>query len=142
MAIDLLAALLGIGAVVGLTVVLGGSRPARLSRVEAALDLMRRDHDGFPCRDAELTVDGSAALLRSEAGTVGLVFAMGGNFVTRLLVPGDVRAASVEAGSLLRVTLTDFGAPRLSIPLASEATAATWCNRLEELIATPRDGGV
>jgi hypothetical protein len=163
----LLFSALGIAAMVGLTWALGGLRTAVLTDREAAVDLMRRDFIEFEASDGILSVDGTAALLvpAADAERVGLVFAMGQRFATRILSPGDVisvtqvlakcasrsvegAASDVPASDLaaagmsvpLELRFTDFTQPGLRVELPGGDAARRFHSRLEAL-CRPTLGG-
>ena len=162
MAYALLFSVLGIAAMVGLTWALGGLRTAVLADRDAAVDLMRRDFIEFEAGDGILSVDGTAALLApaADAERVGLVFAMGQRFATRILSPGDVvsvtevpaqRAARSARGVAsdvapdvesvpLELRFADFTQPGLRVELPVGDAADRWRSRLEAL-CKPALGG-
>ena len=142
---------LGVAAMVGLTWILGGLRTAVIEDCDAAADLMRRDFIAFEAGDAILSVDGTAAFLvpvggdKSQGEKVGLVFAMGQRFATRLLSRGDVvsvmpgrakraaRSTSRVEGVPLELRFADFTQPSLRVELPAGDETLRWRSRLDAL---------
>jgi hypothetical protein len=141
MAVYLLAAILGVALVVASTWALGGVRTARLPGTESAVSLMRRDHGAYSPSETELSADATAALLCSDSGAVGLVFAMGEHFATRELAPGDIRFAEADERGALHLGFRDLGSPDPTIRLASGDRARLWGERLSPLAAARDPGG-
>ena len=145
---------LGIAAMVGLTWMLGGLSTAVLADCDAALGLIHRDFIEFEASDGIVSVDGSAALFAPVEGErVGLVFAMGQRFATRLLSPGDVlsvsqvpaegaaRSPSPVETVHLELRFADFTQPRLRVELPVGVEAGRWRLRLEALGGLVGSGG-
>lgn len=98
----------GIAAVVLAVHLTGGSQRASLADAQAAAARFAED---FPrdddVRDVRLTADRSSAFLDFGSAGTGVVHAVGDRFLTRLLTPADVLAATRD-GAALVLTLRDF----------------------------------
>jgi len=158
----LLFSALGTDAMVGLIWALGGLRTAVLADCDAAVDLMRRDFIEFEASDAILSVDGTAALLvpAADAVDIGLVFAMGQCFATRILSSGDLisvtripakrvarsaegadcEVAAAPSSVPLELRFTDFTQPSLRVELPAGDAARRFRARLEALRRPFRGG--
>lgn len=123
--------LVGVAAVVALTVLLGWSTPAELTADQAA-ELYLEDHPELSREGLEVVVAGdrSAALVWPGPGApVGAVFVLGDRAVTRRLSPELIRRIEPTAGGLV-IRLRDYTRPVLRVPLGDAATRELWRTRL------------
>jgi len=93
MSLPVLAALVvgGIGFIVLVIHLSGGTRNARLSSVDAAVARFAQDFPEEKAGRVVLASDGSAAFLALANGRTGIVQAFGNRFLTRIHKPGDDR---------------------------------------------------
>ncbi|TYR31017.1 hypothetical protein FY036_16410 [Mesorhizobium microcysteis] len=101
----------GIAAVVAAVHLTGGSAPARLSGEEAARTRFAVDYPEMMVGRVWLTREGDAAFLELENGHVGIVHAIGGKFLTRLVAASDLTSAPRASDSELLVRFRDFTWP-------------------------------
>jgi len=123
-----------IAAIVGLVHWLGRSIKARLDSAEAAKALFQVEFPEARIAEIGLTGAGDGALLALEGGNaIGLVMALGANWLVRMVEPQNFGTASVTRDGKIVLRLTDFTAPRLTLDLGTAQQAALWCERLEAL---------
>lgn len=86
----------------------GVSKPAKLADQNAARAEFLKDYGDADINKTFLTSDNRAGfLMLSQKNTLGLVEAMGSQFLTRFLAPGDVAGVKLS-GDLLEVRFNDF----------------------------------
>ena len=100
---------------------LGLSRIATLESEAAARAAWAREMGDDPARAVTLAHEGHAALIETESGRHGIVFAMGGDFTVRYL--DGARLRPVPGG--LAIDLPDFTAPHIRVALDT-GEAARW----------------
>ncbi len=98
----------GIGAIVAAVHMTGGSVRAELSGDEAARRRFAEDFPDLVAASVWLTKDRRAAILGLEDGQVGIVHALGGKFLTRLVIAGDLVGTSRASNDTVSVCLRDF----------------------------------
>lgn len=113
MSLGLLVAMVvvGVSGVVLLVHLTGGSAPARLAGEAAARERFAFDFPDLGVRSVHLTRAGDAAFLALEDGRVGIVQAIGGKFLTRLVAAGDLAGPPRSTDSTLALRLKDFTWP-------------------------------
>ena len=125
-----------VAAIVGLVHWLGRSAKAKLDSAVAAEALFRVEFPEAKIAEIVLTGAGDGALLALDGDcAIGLVAALGANWLVREVEPHNFGTASVTGGSKIVLRLTDFTAPRLTLDLGSTQQATLWCDRLETLRA-------
>ena len=109
MSLPLLAAMVagGVGLIVALIHFTGGSRVAELADADAARTRFLQDFPAEAPRAIFLSSDRHAAFLDLGRGRVGLVHAVGGRFLTRLLRPADL-ASLRRSDAVVQLRLADF----------------------------------
>lgn len=128
--------LLLIAAIVGLVHWLGRSVKARLDSADAATALFQVEFPDARIAEIVLTGAGDGALLAlADTPALGLVAALGANWLVRRIDPQNFGTASLAGGSRIVLRLTDFTAPRLTLDLGTAQQAEQWCARLEALRA-------
>jgi len=131
--IYLAASLAGVGALVGLCVLLFGRgiSPIDAGTVETRL---REDTPGFRGRNFAASADGHAALIEdARDGAIYLVVARGSGLVTRKLSKGFLRKAH-RKGELLDLHFADFTFPKARLAFDGEAAASNWEARLSHAL--------
>jgi len=119
---------LGIGGLVLLVHLLGGSKKLRYEDETAAAAALMADYPYVRIRQTVLADDQRAALFNLADG-VGFAAPFGKGRLTRVLGPDDV--SGVEDGpDGLTIHLTDYTAPRLTVKLTNAETRAAWKARL------------
>lgn len=98
----------GIAAVVIAVHMTGGSVRAELDGVEAARRRFAEDFPDFAPASVWLTRDRCAAIIGLEDGRVGIVHALGGKFLTRLVTAGDLVGTPRASEDTVSVRLRDF----------------------------------
>ena len=105
----------GVSGVVLLVHLTGGGKPARLADEAAALARFALDFPDFDVRSVHLTREGDAAFLALGDGPmgarVGIVQAVGGKFLTRVIAGRDLAGAPRAANATLMLRLGDFTWP-------------------------------
>jgi len=135
--IMLILAPVGILFLVGLTWYLAGNKVAAFDGAEAALARLRQDFYDFEPRELVVGAKtGQVALAvpaRPECpGEVTVAFAVGEDFATRRLHPGDV-AKLVRDGQTVRFKINEFTGKTVEIAFESEDAAVIWHERLAQL---------
>lgn len=101
----------GIGLVVAAVHLTGGSAVIGLDDDAAAVARFAQDfpeqHIGAVCR----TRDGRTAFLRLDSGRVGIVQAVGGKFLTRIVSAAGVNGAPRARGAQVTIRFRDFTWP-------------------------------
>lgn len=128
----------GIAAVVIAVHMTGGSRTASLTGEESARERFAVDYPDLPVKSVWLTSDGKAAILELADGRAGIVHAMGGKFLTRIVNPSDVAGAPRATGGRLMLRLRDFTWPGGIFEFAEAADAET----VESLFSRQRSNGL
>lgn len=98
----------GIAAVVIAVHMTGGSVRAELDGEEAARRRFAEDFPDLAPASVWLTRDRCAAIIGLEDGRVGIVRALGGKFLTRLVTAGDLVGAPRASDGTVCVRLRDF----------------------------------
>lgn len=113
MSLPVLAALVvvGVGLIVTLIHLTGGSRKASLASADAARERFALDDPNIEVSAFHLTTDRGSAFLETADGRIGLVHAMGAKFLTRLLAPEDVASLRRSGEASLLVRFSDFTFP-------------------------------
>ncbi len=107
---------LGVAALIGLVYLFGGTTRASFATADEAFERFARDYPQWQGDEAILSDDGHIALIPSATtDEIGLVFAIGDTFVTRLLQPGDFEQAA-EADGPAKIHFHDFSAPDIEVP--------------------------
>jgi hypothetical protein len=101
----------GIAAVVFAVHMTGGSRSVTLRDEAAARERFAVDHPEIAVTRVWLTADRTAAVLDLGGGTAGLVHAIGGKFLTRIVGAEDLAGAPRASGDRLALRLRDFTWP-------------------------------
>lgn len=114
----------------------GGRGSAKLADGAAALARLRRDFFDYEAKDILLSTDGKAALLApaSEDERLGVVFAMGDDFATRLLGAGDI-AKLAQNGAQLKFHIHEYTGRTIVLEAANDDAATQWAERLKKLEA-------
>jgi len=103
----------------------GISKPARLAGDAEAKSEFLLDYGSERVKSAILTADKSAGfLMLDQKNTVGLVEAMGSEFLTRLLSRGDIAGLELSEDKL-NVRFNDFTHKRHSYTIGNPKDAAT-----------------
>lgn len=113
MSLPVLAALVvvGVGLIVTLIHLTGGSRKASLATADAARERFALDYPNVEVRAVHLIADRCSAFLETADGRIGLVHAMGAKFLTRLLTPADVASMRRSGEASLLARFPDFTFP-------------------------------
>ena len=90
----------GIAAIVMAVHLTGGSRLARLADEAHARRRFAEDYPDEEVADVVLANDGAAAFLVLLGGRLGVVQAIGGHFLTRIVLPGDIAVLKMESSGL------------------------------------------
>lgn len=101
----------GIAAVVVAVHLTGGSRRASLNGEEAALRRFAQDFPDLAVRSVRLTRERDAAFLELEDGRVGIVKALGGKFLTRLVSARDLAGTPRASSAAVSIHFNDFTWP-------------------------------
>lgn len=120
MSLEILVAMvvLGVSLVVATVAFSGLSKPARIAGEDAARRRLAVDFPDARFGEGVITADGKAAFFRCADGRVGLVYALGSRFVTRLVARDSVRRLERGEGAILFLQLDDFTFPRLRLEFA------------------------
>ena len=134
MPLEILALLVtvGIGGIVLLVHLTGGSRAARLEDDAAVIDAWRADWQGDRPIETLRNEAGTAAMVALPGGEAGLVWSFGADTVSRRLYPGAIRALEPGADSLtVRFAAFDCPAARIALdPLEQDL----WYARLSPFV--------
>jgi hypothetical protein len=98
----------GIGAIVIAVHLTGGTRTATLDDAEAAKRHFAADFADIAVRDVWLTADRHAAVLALEDARAGIISALGGRFLTRIVGNGDATVKADAEGPTLSLGIDDF----------------------------------
>ena len=101
----------GIAAVVLSVHFTGGSARAIIADDAAARERFRQDFPDLAVRSVHLVRDRDAAFLALEDGRIGVVYAVGGRFLTRVVGAGDLVGTPRARDGSLPVRLRDFTWP-------------------------------
>lgn len=117
----------GIAGVVAAVHLTGGSALARLADEAAALERFARDFPDLRVRSVHRTQGGDAAFLALDDGRVGVVAAVGGKFLTRVVAGSDLAGAPRASRATVAMRLRDFTWPGgiFSFADAEQAEAVT-----------------
>lgn len=127
--IYLLGSLLGIGALVGLNVILLGHTRTRVD-LAGAVSLLAAEQPGFRAGMSAVTDAGDAALVEDIEGTgLYIVTVAGDKLVSRRISRDGVRKVA-RAGRVLTIRFRDFTFPRANVALSNDAAAKEWEHRL------------
>jgi len=134
MSIMLFISAAGILFLIAMTYMLGGMTEATFATAEEALDRFRQDFFGFEASDIAISDNGGhAALLQSaDARQIGLCFAMGDSFATRLLRAGDL-ADVQQNGNSVTFKLHEFTGRKVALSFEDPQEAQSWVGRLQPL---------
>ena len=127
----------GIAAVVLAVHMTGGSSRAVLQDADAAVRRFQEDFPDARIDHVLLTADGSAAFLRIVPGRIGVVQAVGGRFLTRMVSTADLASRPRATGSEITVRFRDFTWPGGCFTFSGEESAKA----VEELFLTQRKAG-
>lgn len=136
MSLQLLALLVvfGIGGIVALVHLTGGSRGAELTAAEKVAAAWRSDWPGQVPVATMHNAAGTTALVTLDDGARGLIWSFGADTVSRRLVPGAVQSITPRDGSL-HVRFAAFDCPAVNISL-TPAELPEWHRRLAPLVET------
>jgi hypothetical protein len=98
----------GITAVVVAVHLSGGTRIATLENAEMAKQRFADDFADLAIRDVWLTEDREAAFLALEDGRAGVVSALGGNFLARVLRGDEFASPPARDGRTVILLLSDY----------------------------------
>lgn len=98
----------GIAAVVIAVHLTGGSARAQLDGQEAARKRFAEDFPDLVPASVWLTKDRCAAILSLNGGRIGIIHALGGKFLTRLVTADDLVGTPRANDAIVRVRLRDF----------------------------------
>lgn len=99
---------IGIAAVVLSVHLTGGSKRAQLDSEEHARARFAEDYPSIAILTVHLTADRSAAVMTLGDGRMGIVQAIGGKFLTRLLAQGDLVGVPRASDCTVSIRLADF----------------------------------
>jgi hypothetical protein len=86
----------------------GGSEVARLADADEAVRRFLIDFPAEKIDSVHLTADKGTAFLPLHGKGFGVVHAVGGNFLTRVIMRANVASLSLEEGNILSLRLRDF----------------------------------
>lgn len=132
----LLGSIVGISAMVAANHYLGLHTPAVIASLDDAKRKLDIDAVGFRAGTGVLAEDGRSALVE-EAGAarIGLLSTQGDTVVIRYLDPGSVRAARMEEGGAITLSLNDFTFAPIRLGLGDAGEARMWADKLNALQA-------
>ncbi|WP_300556857.1 hypothetical protein [Maricaulis sp.] len=132
----LLGSIVGISAMVAANHYLGLHTPAVIASLDDAKRKLDIDAVGFQPGRGVLAEDGRSALVE-EAGAsrIGLLSTQGDTVVIRYLDPGSVRAARMEEGGAITLSLNDFTFAPIRLGLGDAGEARMWADKLNALQA-------
>lgn len=117
----------------------GISKPARLASGAEAKAKFLLDYADIRIKNTILTADKSAGFfMLDQENTVGLVEAMGSEFLTRLLSKGDIASLELSEGKL-NVRYNDFTHKRHSYEIKDAKDATTIHDALTALTRRTND---
>lgn len=119
---------LGIGGLVLLVHILGGSKRLSFADEAAAAEAFAADYPNSRMRRTVLADDRRAALFELGEG-VGFAAPFGEGRLTRVLGPGEVSGVD-EGPNGLTIRLTDYTAPRLTVQMANAEARTVWKARI------------
>jgi len=115
---------LGVLFLIGLVALFGGNQVASFTSPEDALSRFRKDFKQWSDDQVFLSDDGTIALLpAASSDQVGIVYAVGDCFATRIVTRADFDLPSDDAAPA-RVHIHDFSAPDITVPRALLAPLA------------------
>ncbi len=97
----------GIAAIVIAVHFTGGTRTAVLADAEAARQRFAVDYPGEKSGAVVLTRNGGAAFLELAADRIGIVQAVGGHFLTRIVTPAEILRVKPAGSAALQIMLAD-----------------------------------
>lgn len=115
----------GVSGVVLLVHLTGGSKPARLAGEAAALARFAADYPDLDVRSVHLTAGRDAAFLALGDGRVGIVQAVGGKFLTRVVSGSDLAGAPRASGATIMLRIRDLTWPGGIFTFAADGDART-----------------
>lgn len=115
----------GVSGVVLLVHLTGGSKPALLADEAAAQARFATDYPDIPVRSVHLTAAREAAFLALGDGRVGIVKAVGGKFLTRVVSARDLAGAPRTNGTTILLRIRDFTWPGGVFTFAVDGEART-----------------
>lgn len=113
----------GIAAVVLSVHLTGGSRRAQLDGEEHARARFAEDYPAIAIRAVHLTADRSAAVMELGDARIGIVQAIGGKFLTRVLAQGDLSTAPRASDCTVTIRSGDFTWRRGDFTFENDETA-------------------
>lgn len=132
----LLGSVLGISAMVAANYYLGLHTPAVIASLDDARRKLDIDAVGFNPGPGVLAEDGRSALVEEAGGQrIGLLSTQGDTVVIRYLDPGAVRAARMEEGGSITLSLNDFTFAPVRLGLGDAGEARMWADKLNALQA-------
>lgn len=131
----------GIAVIVLAVHLTGGSAGAVLADAAQARARFAQDHADATVNRLHLCTDGRAAFLELEDGRTGIVQALGGRFLTRIVTARDVADIVCEGDATISVRFRDFtwrgGAFAFGDPAAAKRIAdrlgPVRCDKAEEM---------
>lgn len=113
---------LGVALLIGLVALFGGNKVAAFSSEDEALARFKKDFETWSDDQIILSDDKTIALLPATGSDkVGLVYAVGDCFTTRIITRADIETAATKSGEA-RVHFHDFSAPDITVPAALAAS--------------------
>lgn len=122
---------IGIALIIAAVHFTGGTKAAVL---ESEADARRRFADDFPdeqIEDVRLTQAKGSAFLRLRDGRAGVVQAIGGRFLTRIVMPAELVKVSRPDPATVSVRFRDFTWPGGDFRFAGEAEALAVMDMLD-----------
>ena len=114
---------LGVAMLIGLVALFGGNQRATLNDEADALARLRKDFANWQGDDVVMSDDKHIALIPSADKTqIGIVFAVGDHFATRVVAASDIDLPS-DKDADARLHFHDFSAPDLDLPRSLLARA-------------------
>jgi hypothetical protein len=118
----------GIAATVLAVHLTGGSRRAKLSDIEQALNAFEADFPDLKAGDPVMTANGESAFLALADGRTGIVQSFGDGFFTRVVSPADIAEVRLREPAIVSIRFKDFtwtgGHFAFADPATAKATAA------------------
>ena len=130
MPLPLLVGIILVGLILVAGAVLGtfGTARATLGDDVAIAAAWTREHPDDSVCDIRCADDRRAALIVTSNGTVGLIRIMGDKTATQIVTgPPTI----IDTGSGLRITLTDYAAPHILVPLSDVDARRQWRDILD-----------
>ena len=129
-------AILGVAGIVALSWVLGDWQDARLDDPHAVSTELKKFYPDFEIADQILSADGRAAIARDQSHTLALIFALGDQFVARILDANTLRGVRVDnpdtPHSIVHVSLADPSCPHVDLSIDADTPAVdSWVRDLQ-----------